>query len=137
MSDLSELPEIVMDFFSSMISPCIGLLKYICRVFSSPTPKFNMQGISSSGIEQVMLFCSAGVPPRGSIDGPHVESLDSGFDASLRSSDQPPSALNGSELYQLSVYSTKEIELFCLFFSVKILPLLLKKHLVPANLILL
>ena len=56
-----------------------------------------------------MLFLSAGVPPRGSIDGIHVVELDSGLVASRRSSDQPPSALNGSDLYQSEVYSTNEI----------------------------
>ena len=88
-------------------------------------PKLVMRGIRLSGNEHAVLFCSAGVPPRGSIDGSHVVELDNGLLASRRSSDQPPSALKGSDLYQSAVYSTNEIVWLVLFLRVSVLPSLL------------
>ena len=72
-------------------------------------PMVVIQGIRLSGKEVAMLLGSAGVPPRGSIDGAQVVELERGLDGSRRSSDQPPSALNGSVAYQSVVYLTKEI----------------------------
>ena len=113
------LPEISMFCCNSEVSLCIGLLKWIWMERESLMPKLVMRGIRLSGNEHAVLFCSAGVPPRGSIDGSHVVELDNGLLASRRSSDQPPSALKGSDLYQSVVYSTNEmvwlVLLYCLY----------------------